>query len=277
MKKFLLILFISSGCIVAGFGQTYIPQVSHRYYYNDTTKILPRKPWVAVAEVFGLNMAVWTFDRYVMHEDWSYINWKTIRHNFRKGPTWDTDQFMTNLFSHPYHGSLYFNAGRSNGLNFWQSMPFAAGGSLMWEFFMENEPPSINDMMATTFGGIALGEITYRLSDIFIDDRTTGAERIGREILAGIFSPVRAFNRVITGRAWKWQPIKGRVFESTPVNFIISVGPRFLAEIDDSKYATTSLHVNFRINYGYPYDDDYYSPYEWFRFNFGMDFFSAQP
>lgn len=130
-------------------------------------------------------------------EDWAYINGHTIKSNFKKGPVWDTDQFTTNLFSHPYHGSLYFNAARSNGMNFWQSAPFAAGGSLMWEFFMENEPPSINDMLATTFGGIELGEITYRLSDLFIDNRSSGAERVGREVLAGILSPVRAFNRII--------------------------------------------------------------------------------
>ena len=88
-------------------------------------------------------------------------------------------------------------------MNFWQSAPFAAGGSLMWEFFMENEPPSINDMLATTFGGIELGEITYRLSDLFIDNRSSGAERVGREVLAGILSPVRAFNRIISGEAWR--------------------------------------------------------------------------
>ena len=94
-------------------------------------------------------MLVWSFDRYIVKEDWAYINGHTIKSNFKKGPVWDTDQFTTNLFSHPYHGSLYFNAARSNGMNFWQSAPFAAGGSLMWEFFMENEPPSINDMLAT--------------------------------------------------------------------------------------------------------------------------------
>ncbi|MCD7713196.1 MAG: DUF3943 domain-containing protein, partial [Firmicutes bacterium] len=62
-------------------------------------------------------------------------------------------------------------------------------------------PPSINDMIATTFGGVALEEITYRISDLFIDDRTTGKERIGREIVAGVISPIRAFNRIITGDA----------------------------------------------------------------------------
>ena len=135
------------------------------------------------------------FDRFLMNEDFAHINGHTIKNNFKTGPVWDTDKFSTNLVAHPYHGSLYFNAARSNGMNFWQSIPFAAGGSLMWEFFMENEPPSINDLMATTFGGVELGEITYRLSDLFIDDRSSGAERVGREILSGLISPVRGINR----------------------------------------------------------------------------------
>ena len=62
----------------------------------------------------------------------------------------DNDQFSTNLFAHPYHGNLYFNAARSNGLTFWESAPYAFAGSLMWEIAAEVEPPAINDLMATT-------------------------------------------------------------------------------------------------------------------------------
>lgn len=34
----------------------------------------------------------------------------------------------------------------------------------MWEIAAEVEPPAINDLMATTLGGIALGEVTHRMS-----------------------------------------------------------------------------------------------------------------
>ena len=152
MKKFILTGLICLFSFPWIRGQEYIPQITHRHYTSDSTLLQPRRPWKAALETFGLNMLVWSFDRYIVKEDWAYINGHTIKSNFKKGPVWDTDQFTTNLFSHPYHGSLYFNAARSNGMNFWQSAPFAAGGSLMWEFFMENEPPSINDMLATTFG-----------------------------------------------------------------------------------------------------------------------------
>jgi len=275
MKKFLVGLFF---LILAQmmWGQ-YFPQTPPRQYVSDTARFIPKRPWQAAVETFGINMFVWSFDRYIANEPWARINKHTIKDNFKTGPIWDTDKFTTNLISHPYHGSLYFNAARSSGMNFWQSIPYAVGGSLMWEFFMEAEPPSINDMLATSFGGIELGEITYRLSDLFIDDRSTGAERIGREILAGVLSPVRAVNRIISGDAWRYRSNKGRVFPSVPVNFIVSAGPRFLAEQEGSKHGTTTMHFDFRLDYGNPYNDDYYSPYEWFQLKAGIDLFSSQP
>ena len=207
MKKFILTGLICLFSFPWIRGQEYIPQITHRHYTSDSTLLQPRRPWKAALETFGLNMLVWSFDRYIVKEDWAYINGHTIKSNFKKGPVWDTDQFTTNLFSHPYHGSLYFNAARSNGMNFWQSAPFAAGGSLMWEFFMENEPPSINDMLATTFGGIELGEITYRLSDLFIDNRSSGAERgargIGRHFVAGPRLQPYHFRRSLATRFFK--------------------------------------------------------------------------
>lgn len=257
-------------------GQHY-PQTDTRFYVSDSVLLPPRRPWLAATEVFGVNMFVWGFDRYVMNADFAKINGKTIKKNFKTGPVWDTDKFSTNLVAHPYHGSLYYNAARSNGMNFWQSIPYTAGGSFMWEFFMETEPPSINDLFATTFGGVALGEITYRLSDLFIDHRTTGAERVGREILSGVISPIRTLNRMITGDLWKTMPSKGRAFSSVPIDFVVGVGPRFLAEQENSQHGVTSMNVSLSLNYGDPHDDEFYSPYEWFKMRASLEFFSKQP
>lgn len=253
------------------------PEMDTRNYVSDSTHFLPKNLWRAAIETFGINMGVWAVNRYIVNEDFAHINGQTIKNNFKTGFVWDTDKFSTNLFAHPYHGSLYFNAARSNGMDFWQSVPFTIGGSLMWELFMENEPPSINDLIATTGGGMAFGEITYRLSDLFLDDRTSGKERIGREILAGLLSPIRALNRLITGDAWRYRPSKGRAFSYVPVNFVINVGPRFLAEQEKSKNGDTGMAVLFRVNYGNPYSEPAYSPYEWFQVRAQIDFFSGQP
>ena len=110
---------------------------------------IPRNVGAAIAETVGLNITVWAFGQYVMDQEsgaHSYINLDTMRDNLTLWFEWDPNHFSTNFFAHPYHGGLYFNAGRTNGLDFWASSFTAFGGSFMWEVFMENHRPSINDL-----------------------------------------------------------------------------------------------------------------------------------
>lgn len=276
MTKYYLILLLFCFSVFAVNGQT-IPQEKKRNYTSDSIRVIQKQPWKAAGEVFGLNMGVWAFDRFIMNEDFAKINTHSIKRNLKTLPVWDTDMFSTNLFAHPYHGSLYFNSARSNGMSFWESIPYTIGGSLMWEFFMEVESPSINDMFATSFGGIELGEITYRLSDLFLDDRSSGAERVGREILSGVISPMRGLNRLISGDAWKSRVYKGRAFEKVPVDFTVSLGGRYLAEEENLDNKSAGMNLTLRVDYGDLYEDDYFSPYEWFHLKLGADFFSDQP
>ena len=146
----------------------------------DVTRMTKRHFWRAAGEVAGFNIGLWAFDRYVQRGDWAYISFNTIKENFRHGFLWDNDNLGTNTFLHPYNGSLYFNAARANGFNFWQSELFAIGGSGMWELFMEREYPSTNDFIATPIGGAAIGEILFRASDAVLDDRLTGGSRFER-------------------------------------------------------------------------------------------------
>lgn len=276
MKKVVCILFLSAFSLLRLFGQN-IPLDRTRNYISDSIRTIKPQPWKAATEVFALNMGVWAFDRYLMQEDFARISGRTIRRNLKTFPVWDTDMFSTNLFAHPYHGSLYFNSARSNGMNFWQSIPYTVGGSLMWEFFMETEKPSLNDLFATTFGGIELGEITYRVSDLFLDDRSSGIERIGREVLSGIISPMRGLNRLIVGDSWKYRPYKGRAFNKVPMDFTVSLGVRYLAEEEDLDNKSSGMNLTLRLDYGDLFGDDYFSPYEWFQLRFGIDFLSDQP
>ena len=75
------------------------------------------RPLLAASEVIGINMGVWAFDRYVIKGSFAYISLNSMKNNLREGFHWDNDKFATNLFHHPYHGSLYYNSARSNGLN----------------------------------------------------------------------------------------------------------------------------------------------------------------
>ena len=183
-----------------------------------------KHPWKAALEAFAINVGVQCFDQFVMNEEFAKISFHSIKHNIETGFVWDNDQFSTNLFAHPYHGGLYFNAARSHGMNFWESVPYSFCGSLMWETTCEIEPPAINDLMATTFGGIAIGEVTHRVSNLVFDDRLSGFPRFMREFLGTLICPIKGLNRILSGDAWR---VRGKYYkyhdyQRSPVSFFAS-------------------------------------------------------
>ena len=78
-----LLSVLSIGAASAEF--TYIEPVAAPSPADSTD--LPRLEhkafWRASAEVVGLNLALGTFDRYVLKGDFAYISMRTIRDNFR--------------------------------------------------------------------------------------------------------------------------------------------------------------------------------------------------
>jgi hypothetical protein len=155
------------------------------------------------AEVAAIEVLPWAFNRYVSKGDYAYISLETIKNNFQTGFTYDHDAFDTNQSSHPLHGSLYFNAARSNGYTFWESGAVTFFGSFLWETVMENEPPAINDMVNTTLGGMARGEIEHRLAIMIVDNTARGFGRILREVTGLVVDPMGGFNRLVRGEWWK--------------------------------------------------------------------------
>lgn len=54
-----------------------------------------------------MNMGLWAFDRYILKGHYAYISFESIKENFRHGFEWDNDHLNTNMFAHPYNGSLF--------------------------------------------------------------------------------------------------------------------------------------------------------------------------
>ena len=231
----------------------------------------------SVASVLGVNTIIWSFNRFVMKEDFAYINRHTIRENFKHGFVWDNDNLDTNMFFHPYHGNLYFNAARSNGYGFWQSGLFALGGSALWELFMENEYPSTNDIIATPIGGMALGETLYRTSDLILDDRTTGRERLGREIASFFVSPMRGLTRIISGDAWRHRSTSRRQFGIPDLCVAFSVGARALEFKDDILDGGMGIASEIDIEYGDRFSTEHEKPYDFFSMRVGLNLQKSQP
>jgi len=250
--------------------------------FNDSTLALPVKKryWQAAAEVTGINVGVQLFDRYILDSDFAHTTLRTLKRNFTDGMVWDNDFFITNMFAHPYHGNLYFNAARTNGLTFWESGAYALGGSLMWEFLGETEPPAINDVLATSMGGMALGEMTHRLSQAILDDRDMGFRRFMREAAATLTNPIQGLHRIISGDAWRVRGDHYRYHDYTklPIDFSFTLGWRYLADDGALFRGVHAPYLNMTMTYGTPVDGERHTtPYDFFDVEANMTLGGRQP
>ena len=229
--------------------------------------------------ITGLNVFVNRYDTWVLNEEFPRISLRSIKKNFKNAFVWDNDNFNCNLFAHPYHGNLYYNSARANGLSYWQSFPCAVGGSLMWEFFGEITPPAINDLMATSIGGTCIGEITYRISDLFYDDREVGFNRFLRELGGTLVSPMKGLKRILTGEAWRRKRIHYLYhdYSRIPVSYRISIGSRYLADDRALFRGEHNPFLEFGLEYGDPYDNEENKPFSYFNSSATFGFSSNQP
>lgn len=233
--------------------------------------------WRAAGEVVGFNFGLWAFDRYIQRGDFAYISMNSVKENFRKGFKWDNDKLGTNMFLHPYNGSLYYNSARSNGFNYWQSALFAIGGSAMWELFMECEYPSTNDIIATPIGGTVIGEVLFRASDAVIDDRDTGASRFGREAAVFVISPMRGLTRIITGDAWRVRPTRGRLYGTPPLSVEFSLGARGVYLNNEASESAVGATAEINIEYGDRFEVSSTKPFDYFTVRADLSGMSKQP
>ena len=163
-----------------------------------------RHPTRSILETIGINVGLNWFNRLTHAEpDQFYTDPKSWWANLKHGFVFDDNNFSTNQFAHPFHGNLYFNTGRSNGLGYWASAPMAALGSFTWECCGETHPPAFNDFISTTMGGIAVGEVLHRVGNLIRDNRKTGSSRFFREAAGFIVNPMTEANRLTNGDAWE--------------------------------------------------------------------------
>ena len=236
---------------------------------NDDPEYTKKVPlWGPVVGVVGGNLFIAAINRYIFNEPWERIGFNSILANFRSGWEWDQDRFGVNFFQHPYSGALGFNHARSQGYSFWESAPFAFCSSLMWEQFMENTVPSYNDLINTTLTGILEGEIFYRLSSVFLDERITGFKRVLRETIAGILDPVRLFYRLTSG---KYKRVTDKeIYQTEPLQASLFMGIRNINEGSEVWKGQNSGEIAFNFSYGDPLEKRIRKPFDYFKFRIGF-------
>jgi len=208
-----------------------------------------------VGEIVGINIFTWSLNYYVRDADFAAVYPKTWWNNISNGFEYDGNLFSTNMIDHPYHGSTYYNASRSNGIDFWGSLPLTLVGSLMWECCGERHPMAFNDVVNTTLGGVALGEALYRSSSTVLSNEATGAGRVGREAAAFLMNPLRGFNRAISGHMFHVTPNPADPDDRTPdyFRFSLDAGYRAVNPDSDLRDDVTGGVFRFRMDFGSPF------------------------
>lgn len=234
----------------------------------DTLVYIKPRPLVALAKDLGLNAAILSWDHFVQDREWAAVTSHVIRNHFTHGPRFDNDSFSGNQFSHPYHGGMFYNTARNEGLSYGVSLLYPIIGSASWEWLCETNPPSINDLLSTGVGGAVIGEVTHRASDIFFDDSRRGTNRVIREIIGSILNPVRAAHRILSGEMWRVSPSRGKRLEPQPYSFEVGLGERRMAELSGNKDMMKSPYIDFSFNYGQRFNPSGRSkPFDLFSFS----------
>lgn len=264
-----MVLFTCMFAVTAGISSDVFAQVVN--YEQPVAKDSIPKPRIrwrdrpthfgrASIELGAVVVIPWIYDK-LAGKDYANITWETTKRNVKPSSwEWDDDFFQTNQFGHPFHGSQFYNSFRSNGYSFWQSVPPTMVGSYLWETFAENMRPSINDFINTTFGGVVLGEMTYRLSNKIVNNQRTGFRRQASEVLGFVINPTNGLNRIIDG---KWGRVsRNAKIDSSQIVVDIDAGIRtFNRESSNILHnGNYGAYGRIKVLYGTPYND-YHTPF----------------
>lgn len=274
MKRLSSLLFILATITTLAAQENTTPKITLKADTLSSKKESSVKPFRSLGLGLSSNLAFFSFNHFIMNEDFAQINIHTIKRNLNSKPLWDSDKYFTNMFGHPYQGSHYFSAARINGFSYYASLPFTAVGSLFWEYLMESEPPSTNDLWATSIGGMPMGEVFFRISDLIYDNRAVGADRFFREMFAGLITPMYAMNRWITGTHNHNPHSRGNLLPSIPYTGYFSIATRHLTHRKEDPTHGISLGVG--IEYGDIFDDEIRTPFEWFEAEMQLDILYRQ-
>ena len=239
--------------------------------------VRPSWGW-ALGEALAINFAASGMNEYVRNANFNQVSPRSWWSNVEDGFTYDDNEFLTNQFIHPFNGSQYYNAARSNGLGYWSSYAVSMTGALHWELAGETHPMSFNDLVATGVGGAALGEAQYRFSSMILDTEATGGRRLLREASAFLVDPIRGFNRILSGRAWQVRPNPSELQDTNPLGQVnlASFGwrrQRWDIDVDEAgKESRDTGFLEYYHQHGNVFDQERRGPFDYFTLDGQLNF-----
>lgn len=215
-------------------------------------KHVNRALWEALGHFVYATSSYWIRQE-VMKEDWEYhFTWEDQKKRIFQldGFRMDSNTFSFN-WTHSLAGGMYYNYARTSRLNKFESLLYTFTCAFAWESLVEfREVISINDMIATPFGGVSFGEATFQLGRYFRSRRPTFANKIARLLS----NPIMAFNEWLDRKKYKEQFAYGEGEFWGDCRLV--AGPRFAAMAGEAANTLTYVGLETQIfhlpGYGEP-------------------------
>ena len=232
----------------------------------------PVPPWgteksylIPALEIVGFDLLLNLFDRaYYGCCDYD-VDFSSIKRNLHRSWKVDSDEFTVNQLGHPYQGSIYHGFARASGLNYWQSLAYTFVGSAFWEIAGETTRPSTNDQINTGIGGSFLGEVLFRMSNLWLEQGR--GSRFWRELVAAAISPPVGFNRLAFSERFDG------IFPSNDPEYYSRIHLGIVSATEDRQGTSGEIQrhegiVDFAIDYGLPGKQGYTydRPFDYFSF-----------
>lgn len=226
-----------------------------------------KKHWfTAIGGMLFFNLGLSSYNRWCLGSAWAQTGWDEWGHFWERDLEYDRDWYWTNFVLHPYQGSLYYMSARGSNLNFVESFGVTLLGSAIWEYMCETNAPSTNDMIYTSVGSFAVGEMLYRLS--------LEADEVSN-ILGFAINPMRLWTQ-----GWlRQKPLgtTGNIHElstkfgigTARTNTEILNAPQFNSLYKQNEVYPVFGSVMLSVVYNDPYGHDSNTPYSQFELDFG--------
>lgn len=140
----------------------------------------------------GMAIGYWTLQA-TQQADWDY---PSLGGRF-DGSAWrfDNNQLIINYWLHPLAGAEMYAIARANHHDPLTAAAYSTLGTFLWEFGFEyRELVSVNDMLATSFPGIPVGEFMHKLG-VYLDSAENPST--GLEVARWALTPGHRFDRFV--------------------------------------------------------------------------------
>jgi hypothetical protein len=221
---------------------------------------------IPAAEIIGFDFGLSRYNRRFSGSSDYDVSWRSIRNNLHGPWVVDNDPFKVNQFAHPYQGSIYHDAARSSGLDYWEASAYTFVGSAWWEITGERTPPSRNDQVASGIAGSFLGEPLFRMAHLVLTNKSD-MPYLWREWAAAAISPSFGFNRLLYGNRFE-----DSFSDHNPIYYSrLRVGANRNVE-PESRHSSDvkrgDAEIDFAMDYGLPGEKGYTydRPFDYFAF-----------